>query len=424
MFSDVYNFKSPIHRIMFHGEKNTLIVFTESYEMAQFFLMDDDTFSLRSRVKLSMPAQRFSLDWIERGIVVCASGENFLRFWDLNNDNTTVLALPERQNTSSPGLACVVSFNNTNESLVASSSDGTISVWKLSSISSTQWDLYYTERFSTFQGGIQKITSSSNGDSIAVNCHDGVYILQKEPFRHTYSEGAAAIQCGSDRIIFEHLGGSQPMQIASHIAIEGMVCDDRHVVIWNGDNINVFRIFETHAELFSDLHIKSNSVAMKNDTLYVVSGDELLVLSLMGVQRCPNKKFSKEEGAPMYLNRTMNFLVVLTTNKIAHIFDVSKTEPYLLQKPQHLESSMRHESLGEVISIKCNSNGSILSLLVCDGTGRNSLYCYHLRNEVLLRISCGNCSPISHFWDPAEAKLFAVEVAPLLNDKLVSNAPN
>ena len=202
--TELHNFRSPIERMMFYEEKRRIIIFTESLEMAQFFVTDDGSFSLRSRVKLSIPGQKFNgknLAWIDKGFVICASGEKFLRVWDLNNNETGILPLPhDDTNPSVPITASLVSFNNKNGSLMAVSSQGMLMRWKsapvccdndatdtssnVESASILKWDLCYAEQ-ELCQRMVQSITISPRSGILATNCDDGVYLLrEKLPVSH------------------------------------------------------------------------------------------------------------------------------------------------------------------------------------------------------------------------------------------------
>ena len=239
---------------------------------------------------------------------------------------------------------------------------------------------------------------------------------------HTYNEGTAAIQVEQNLVLVDH---SALLSVQPQLAIKGMACDARHLVIWSGNEIQVYRMFDSRIELLSEMQLQSRSISMYKDSLYIASGNKLLITSLMGVQRL-SVFFPEGEGEPMLMNLCCSILAVVTKTGTLKLFDVSKKEPSLLHKPQNLYKFVRNDDcFGEIISVKCNATGSLVSILVSNNNnGDTYVYVYNISRQSLTELHCGNVStPFSnHFWDSAETRLLAVEANSIPSEAMVCNS--
>ena len=225
-----------------------------------------------------------------------------------------------------------------------------------------------------------------------------------------YNEGTAAIQTNGDTIVIDHPGTNQLLEISTTLAtIEGIACDARHVIIWSKKQIHVHRIFESHAELLSELQLSNEvkSASLCKDNLFIADGTQLVLMTLTGVQRS-TLDFSLEESPPLLLSNVNmeNNLVTVTENGVIKVFRA--VGDYPSKSLRELQYGLG--SIGNSIqSVGCNATASLISVASMHN-GTPKLFVYNMVRGELKLIHCdGLRYSQSHCWDPAEPRLLACD---------------
>jgi len=86
--TDVQQLSSSIDSLMFYEEKMRLVIITRSLLMTQLQVNEDGRVTPVMKVKLSVAGDAFdrgvrNIVWAGPGLLASASGENMIRFWDL-----------------------------------------------------------------------------------------------------------------------------------------------------------------------------------------------------------------------------------------------------------------------------------------------------------------------------------------------------
>ena len=86
--------------MLFFAARHRLIIITKTLQMTQIQVAPDGKVSPFSKVKLSIKAEDGALNaiWAEPGMLVTASGESMLRFWDVSGDENYILTLSSFSN--------------------------------------------------------------------------------------------------------------------------------------------------------------------------------------------------------------------------------------------------------------------------------------------------------------------------------------
>eukprot|EP00957_Ditylum_brightwellii_P026329 1991621-Ditylum_brightwellii.AAC.1 len=79
------------------------------------------------------------------------------------------------------------------------------------------------------------------------------YIFENRKPCSAFNQGVGVIQVDKDRCVIERSAGGPTLQIEVGIKIEGLVVDSRHLVIWSGREIKIFRLFDESVELRSEI---------------------------------------------------------------------------------------------------------------------------------------------------------------------------
>lgn len=160
---------------------------------------------------------------------------------------------------------------------------------------------------------------------------------------------------------------------------------------------------------------------------------------------------SLNEGEPIGMDVTSNFLTIFTMEGFLKIFDVSKSEPKLITPTKAMYDLVG--DFGEIIQAKMNASGNKVALtiaaanLVPDG----GLYIYDIENNNLFtqnfrdnkqeknefdedielnkNIICQNRIPINFFWDRNDPRLLICDARKLKslepkNKRLVRSKSN
>jgi len=185
-------------------------------------------------------------------------------------------------------------------------------------------------------------------------------------------------------------------------------------------------------------------------TAVIASGAKLEFTNLQGhVQR--TIQFSQEvEGMPICLDANGAFLVASTTHNVIRVWNVSRAQPKALTSRKF--EGMSEKSLGEIRSVRINSDGTRVSLLVdqrLSGTAKKEmgggdsggmselpsqmslfqevhgggtsilrvpdsrLFIYDLDSDGFLTYFVGHSHvPVAHSWECSDPRLIACEVVP------------
>ncbi|KAI5086398.1 intraflagellar transport protein 140-like isoform X2, partial [Silurus meridionalis] len=156
--------------------------------------------------------------------------------------------------------------------------------------------------------------------------------------------------------------------------------------------------------------------------------------------------FSETEGNPVILSVCGSYLAVGTDTAHVRVFDLSRREAKPLCTAKNLAELI--PDLGALKSVKCNANGSQLSILITQVNGRpaHRVYFYDVEMDTLShfdfftgrplsglsqsddsqRAQCEEAElagryPISQFWDESEPRLFVCETVLVNSDYHIAN---
>ena len=229
-----------------------------------------------------------------------------------------------------------------------------------------------------------------------------------------HNEGTAALQTKADTIVIDHAGTAELLSLTTPLAIKGLACNARNVVVWSTNESHVYEIFESYVELVSQVKLPCSifSLSLFKDNLYIACGAKLIVMSLAGIQRA-STDFADGEGSRILTSivNMSNTLVVITDKGNLHMFDVSNSESMTpLHPPTNLcEITESSDLIGEIRSVECNATSSLVSL-VSKHYGITKLWVFNVsRNELKLICSDESGDRIFHFWDPADPRLLACD---------------
>ena len=228
-----------------------------------------------------------------------------------------------------------------------------------------------------------------------------------------YNKGTAAIQVQTDEVVIYHSGINEVF-LSSSLAIKGIDCDARHVILWSGTQIHVHRILGSRVEIISEMHFQSDikCTSLSDDSIFIVTDNKLVIMSLLGEHQ--NSVDFSHIHPPILLSNVNinNKIAVIREDGFLRVFDVTKIDDFDHASQKSPWKNL-HElaqgvyAIGKLASVKANATASLLSI-VSFNKGSSTLFIFNtLRNELKLVETVDSDSLISHCWDPAEPRLLA-----------------
>ena len=197
------------------------------------------------------------------------------------------------------------------------------------------------------------------------------------------------------------------------------------LIVWNGRKCEVYSIPKNddagEPTMLGSFPTKSRACAIHNENIFCAVGARVEVCNFQGTVKTA-LSFTEAEGQPIHIDSNNKYLAVSTTEGVLKMFDVSRREPRQLGSAGKFIDSSTGESIGVVRSVRCNSDGTCMSLLADRKAGaylRAPDERIHVYNLDLAAISSYNFGPsarypVAHAWDPEESRLLVCETYKLL----------
>lgn len=353
------------------------------------------------------------------GQLVALTEKGVVQSWDLRNDETCVLE-PLKQHDSGkfdPALSIAYSFEF--DTLVVGTQGGRCIFWKDRSTSldygvhqqeDTKWlNTFYCDISDHCRPDAIKI-----GKTVLIQSSGNMLSLKQNRLLSVHKDGKAALQIDQQSIVVFHDFFDKPSAIFElFMNVEGLAIDSSYVCVWSHQDIQVYYVEDRRCEIFSEISLPLETLVIVRDTLYIAQGRSLLVTDLYGAQRL-TIRLPEGEGSPQHLDATSTRLVICTDNGTVRVMDTTKKEPQLLFSGVNALSRCGFP-VSSVLSIKCNADCTILSIMSTDqdDDSRRRLHFFEIKTGASSSIenTFGKSqSAMSHFWDPAEPRVFSCEI--------------
>ncbi|KAI1896231.1 hypothetical protein AGOR_G00092680 [Albula goreensis] len=435
--SPILSVDSPVQRLLYLEKRDVLAVITETLMLSQYSLGPEGGAQELIKVKLSgKSGQNADITWADHGLLITATGEQVIRLWDLEKDDNYVLSLDENLGFEKGETLNCVSYCAAKDILAAGTSRGRIAMWRNvpssnhGAESKGQWKL---QTPSEFEGNITQLQWGSSLNLLAANGVSTVLILCEHVMSAHFSQQVAAVQLTPNQLSLSYFSSGSQLSLRSDMHIKGVCVTKDTVAVWNGKQVTVYESSGTALRNTGSFPCESQALAMHEENIYTVEPNRVQVRTLQGTVK-QLLVFSEVEGNPVLLSVCGTFLAVGTDTAHFKLFDLSRREA----KP-HCSAKNVSEiipNVGALQSVKCNANGSQVSILITQLNGRpdHKVYFYDVemdtvshfdfftgrppsgvsqtddpeRNQSQSAELRGRC-PISQFWDESEPRLFVCE---------------
>ncbi|XP_072311733.1 intraflagellar transport protein 140 homolog isoform X1 [Eucyclogobius newberryi] len=443
--SELLSVEGAIKHMYYFDKRDVLAVITETMVLSQYSLGSPGGAQEFMKVKLSSKLKLINhIAWTNNGLLITTSGDQIIRLWDLERDDNYVLSLEEAVGFEQDEIVNCVAYSSGKGILAAGTSCGRIAMWKMVFASNgNKTDnkiLWKLQAPTEIQGNVTQLEWSSNLSLLAANNSHTVLILSEHLMSSHFSQQVAAVQLSPTQLSVSQFNPEVHLVLQSDSHIKGVCGTKESLTIWSGKQITVYEISGTAFCNSGSFTCDSHVVAVHGENLYTVEPNRVQIRTPQGTVK-QLLTFSKTEGNPVLLSVCQSYLVVGTDTAHIRVFDLSRRDAKAHSSAKNLPEFI--PNVGVLSSVKCNANGSQVSIIITLVNGRtdHKVYFYDVEMDTITHFDfssgrpssgitpseegerqqfegtdlSGRC-PISHFWDESEPRLFVCETVPISSE--------
>uniref|UniRef100_A0A8C0VEY6 Intraflagellar transport 140 n=1 Tax=Cyanistes caeruleus TaxID=156563 RepID=A0A8C0VEY6_CYACU len=436
---------SLVQKLLLLEERDVLLVITENLQLSLHSVSPEGEAEELMKVKLSgKTGHSADMILIDHSLIVTALGETVIRFWDLDRDENYVLSLDMQFGFEREECINCVSYCSAKAILAAGTSKGRVAMWKKAAGSDqSTWALEGKEKWkfqasTELEGNVTQIKWGSRKNLLAVNNISSVVILSEQAMLAHFHQQVAVVQVSPNLFNVTIFSAGITHSLRVDMNANGVFATKDAVVFWNGKQVAVFECSGDAFRSAGSFLCDSPVLSVHGENLYTVEPYRIQVRTWQGTVK-QLLVFSEAEGNPCLLDVCGNFLAVGTDQTQLKIFDLSRREAKVHCNSKSLSKLL--PGCRDIVSVKCNANGSKVSILVsrADGNIDSKIYFYDVEmDQVTLfdfkaeqghgreNLSAGQGTgkfvveypelhsyiPARHFWDQSEPRLFVCEAIP------------
>ncbi|XP_023244589.1 intraflagellar transport protein 140 homolog [Centruroides sculpturatus] len=390
--ADVLAAESGIRKLLHYSERNRLIVVTESLNLVQYQIGEEGNLTELTRVKLSGKSADVGVIWTCPSILAVNSGERVMRLWNLENGSNFVLSLDDSNlGESSEALTCMA-YDDVRSVLSAGTSHGHVLIWKYKPDNTTngferQEENWKLQPFISVQGAVRMLNWGTSKRILGVLTATDVYVLVEEKMSYSFRDNVVAVQTSARRLSLTLLSTDKNIELQTDVHVKAVFVNSNFVSISSGNQLYFYEISkENIAKFVGSFNSKSQMVALHEHSAFVMENGKIEVYTFQGTSK-QSLVFTEEEGPPVCIDISNNFLVSGTTNGFLKLWDISRREAKPHAGPKSLASILKDD--GDISLVKCNGKGNKVSISIV------RLY----RGEMIP-------DPVIHVWDVDSDYLF------------------
>ncbi|XP_066587942.1 intraflagellar transport protein 140 homolog [Prorops nasuta] len=365
---------AALHYLLHHQTRDSIVIMSEGLNIGHF-QADPITGRLTELTKVKLSGRTdFSravpvLCWAGVNKLAILPGELSIRIWDLYTGDTYVLSPPDSATNHvdiPPEIFTSLSFCKSNGTLAAGTNLGTIYLWKhKDSHDSDENGWPSIPESCTIHGTVKEVTWGATmlrNPLIAVNCVTNVFILHQQPMCAAYNDEVSASQLSPTQILIEM--EEQSCILKSDLQVQIVAVNKNYIAISSSRQVVVYSISkeDTLKTTFLDsFSCETEKILIYENTLIILTPTVIQLRSVEGsiMQTLPS---SSEEGEPIIMELTGQYLTVASLNGTLKIWDLSKREAKLYTRAMAAYESI--EDFAEIIEARCNSDCRCVSMTV------------------------------------------------------------
>ena len=361
---------SAIGTMLYYAEKDILVIITKLNIMAQYKLTDNKPSQIL-KVKLSVGKEGLlGATWAGPGQLAFVSGDQVVRFSDMNNDDNYVLSLADV-----PGMEphmtdklVTLAHHKSRSMLAAGTRQGRLVVWR----QAVGAPLDAMEKAWTALPPVDlehpagHMSWGSQQSLLAVGSTNGLVLLPETVLHRSMRGKWAVVQLSAHRVQLEHEGGAVRF-VETSMRVNGCDMHAGHLVLWSGSQVQVWQFDDSSSVTagqpparLAQFEAKATCVGIRGDYLYVCGTSGVYVSNFQG-SVVANIPFADSEGIPTVLHvsggEEAAFVAVGSDRGVVKTWDISRREPR-----QHTAGRQLNEGTqSRISSIQIAADGSRVS---------------------------------------------------------------
>ena len=382
---EVLQADGAIRTLLYHSLSDLLIVVTESLVVGQFKVEGDGSLVEVSKVKMSSRSADCSITWAGRGLLAITTGELSVRLWNLDTGDNFVLT----GNTGSGGHAEFISglaFGSGKSTLAAGTNLGNIIMWRHQDLAGGEpEESWVQEPVGRVGMAVKQLSWGTNYNLLVVNSVREVFILREHQISAHYNDSITAVQVSPTKINVYLDDKEEASVLVADIQVRGIFVTAENVVVWNGHRVVVYDILHDTNRFLNQgaFNVECETLVAFEKNVYTLENHKINIRTFQGTIK-QSLSLSENEGFGISLDINSSFLICATLNGCIKMWDLSRREAKSHSHPKYLSEHITN--FGEVISAKCNSNATKVSILVAHSNliPDPKLYVWDVENDSIL----------------------------------------
>lgn len=444
--SERYKIGSPLLVLNYYHQRDMVVLITKSVILAQFTLDAEGKIAKETKLKLSCGPHPETLQgvWAGVGLLATVSNESIVRLWNLADDENYILSLQgvDVRNSLAGDKVTSVDFNPRKQVLAVGTKGGRVVQWRCATLAGTpkseaSWQVLPVVTASS--GAIDWLSWGPGESLLNIRTNRSCIILHEAQLNSAVCPPYMALSTAPTQVLLYNMQLQTRAIISEGLGkggwVKGLGLAGNYVMLWNPKQVAVYEVDSRTmtTSLSSSFKHEASPIAVaalivqaQERTVAIATGAKIELCNIQG-HVSKTIQFSAEvEGMPVCLDVNGAFLVASTSHNWIKVWNVARSTPKLVGTARKFEGP-GEKAIGEIRSVKVNSDGTRISLLVdqrvvpSGAPGGNTsvkvpdnrLFVYDTDADCFVSYSAGkNRVPVSHSWECSDARLVACEVVP------------
>lgn len=432
-----------ISMLEYFHEKDTVIVITaKTVMLIQFTLDAEGRKQNETKLKLACGPHPEKLQgvWAGPGLLATVSHESIVRFWNLADDESYILSLQdidERRSLAGDKVTSI-DFNARKRVLAAGTKDGKMVQWRSSALagapkSESAWQVLPVVRVGAKDQCVEALKWGPGESLLHVKTNHHSAVLSEAQVNSVVQPPFLLVQIAPKQVLLYQTETKHRFVIDTPFRVRGLSMAGAYIMLYGTRQVIVYEIEGNGTNCARQSSFKRDAAPITSAVMINQGLDRVIAIASRDrIDFCnnlgnPQRGSVSIEGSPMCLDAHNSHLAAVTTNNVVHIWNVSTAQPKPVGTPRKFEG-LDKQPLGEIRSIRVNSDGSRVSLLVDQrlgppaGAGNNGqplkvpdsrIFVYDHEADVFLTYSAGHCRvPVAQMWEASDPRLMYCECVP------------
>mmetsp|Transcript_42942 Transcript_42942/g.100869 ORF Transcript_42942/g.100869 Transcript_42942/m.100869 type:complete len:1420 (-) Transcript_42942:132-4391(-) len=439
--SERYKVGCPLLLLEYFHQKDMVIIITKNVELRQFSLDAAGKVVNENKLKLSCGPnpERLQGTWAGNGLLATCSHESIVRLWNLADDESYILSLQgvDERNSLAGDKVTSIDFNPRKRVLAAGTRNGRVVRWRCSILNGTPKSEENWQVLPVITGSdrsIERLSWGPGENVFHIQTPTSNVILQEAQLNTAVQAPYMLVQTAPTQVLLYQVDKDGRCFIQAPFRVKGLSMGGGMPLLWNSKQVAVYDVDPQtlNASLRSQFKHEAPIVqaimyapSQQDQYIIIASGSVIEFCNLQGMLQRTLPISAEVDGTVTSLDVKGNFMVASTSNSIIRVWQIiARKDPKPVGTARKFEGD-GYRSLGEIQSVRINSDGTKVSLLVEQKLAPGGLHgnaplrvpdsrvwVYDLDTDKFLTYHVGKrMVPVSHAWD-SDPRLMVSEVVP------------